>query len=102
MTLATRITADHVCTSAAISLVFQPVRLKTAHGPAYFGDGSDLMNYLPFTPKYTRALIDIGYRDADARIDEIEEFLYSDSNRTSGDRGEGRPGQNRQPASAFE
>jgi hypothetical protein len=61
------------CASAAISL-----------GTAYFGDGSDLMSYLPFTPKYTRALIDIGYRDADARIDEIEEFLYSDSNRTSG------------------
>ncbi len=38
---------------------------------------SDLMSYLLFTPEYTRALIDIGYNDADGRIDEIEDFLYS-------------------------
>jgi NTE family protein len=209
VTLATKITTDHICASAAIPLVFQPVRLKTAKGTAFFGDGclrlqqplspvirlgaqrvfaigvrgeslehqeeasddkepslaqvmgvlfnvmfldhlatdiehlerlnkllregqitgtgaegcermrplatflvtpsvdlsqlayqyqrempyliqyfvnglgrdaascSDLMSYLLFTPKYTRALIDIGYHDADKRIDEIEEFLYS-------------------------
>ena len=208
ITLATKITTDHICASAAIPLVFQPVRLKTAKGTAYFGDGclrlqqplspvirlgaervfgigvrgeslehqaeaaddtepslaqvlgvlfnvmfldnlatdvehldrlnklleegqiqqteiegcermrplatflitpsvdlselarrhqkdmpyliqyfvnglgrdevacADLMSYLLFTPRYTRALIDIGYHDADRRIDEIEEFLY--------------------------
>ena len=37
---------------------------------------SDLMSYLLFTPKYTRALIDIGYNDADRRIDEIEDFIF--------------------------
>jgi NTE family protein len=37
---------------------------------------SDLMSYLMFTSKYTRDLIDIGYRDAGMRIDEIEQFLY--------------------------
>jgi NTE family protein len=211
VTLATKITTDHICASAAIPLVFQPVKLKTARGTAYFGDGcvrlqqplspvirlgakkvfgigvrgeslehqeevandtepslaqvmgvlfnvmfldhlatdvehldrlnkllsegqitqtgvegcekmrplatilitpsvdlselarqyqkdmpyliqyfvnglgrdasacADLMSYLLFTPKYTRALIDIGYNDAAQRIDEIEDFLFSTS-----------------------
>ncbi len=39
VTLATRITIEHICASAAIPLVFQPVRLKTARGTAFFGDG---------------------------------------------------------------
>jgi NTE family protein len=39
VTLATKITVDHICASAAIPLVFQPVRLKTGRGTAFFGDG---------------------------------------------------------------
>lgn len=39
VTLATKITTDHICASAAIPLVFQPVQLKTAKGTAFFGDG---------------------------------------------------------------
>lgn len=209
VTLATKITVEHVCASAAIPLVFQPVRLETAEGTAFFGDGcvrlqqplspairlgaerivaigvrceqtehdsessgsrdpslaqvvgilfnamfldhlttdiehlerlnqllssgrlsqsaangcermrplrslliapsidlshlaeehrkdmpyliqyfinslgrdaascSDLMSYLLFSSPYTRALVDIGYKDASGRIDEIEAFLYS-------------------------
>jgi NTE family protein len=42
---------------------------------------SALMSYLLFTSEYTNALIDIGYHDADERIDEIEDFLYSPENR---------------------
>jgi NTE family protein len=216
VTLATKITVDHVCASAAIPLVFQPVMLRTARGTAYFGDGcvrlqqplspvirlgakklfaigvrgeslehqeeaadqkdpslaqvlgvlfnvmfldhlatdvehlqrlnrllreghitqtglegcekmrplvpllitpsvdlselarqhqrdlpyliqyfvsslgrdaascADLMSYLLFTPKYTQALIDIGYQDATRRIDEIEDFLCSSDYRDDG------------------
>ncbi|MDR3416856.1 MAG: patatin-like phospholipase family protein [Nevskia sp.] len=36
---------------------------------------ADLTSYLLFDTKFTQALIDIGYRDADRRIDEIEHFL---------------------------
>jgi NTE family protein len=36
---------------------------------------ADLMSYLLFDGTYTRTLLDIGYRDASARIDEIEAFL---------------------------
>ena len=39
VTLATKITIEHICASAAIPLVFQPVRLETAKGSAFFGDG---------------------------------------------------------------
>ncbi|MBI3783153.1 MAG: patatin-like phospholipase family protein [Deltaproteobacteria bacterium] len=37
---------------------------------------ADLMSYLLFDSSYTSALIDIGYRDAGKRIDEIETFLF--------------------------
>jgi NTE family protein len=36
---------------------------------------ADLMSYLLFDAAYTRTLVDIGYRDADARANEIEAFL---------------------------
>jgi NTE family protein len=39
VTLATKITVEHICASAAIPLIFQPVRLETARGTAFFGDG---------------------------------------------------------------
>ncbi|HKD86289.1 MAG TPA: patatin-like phospholipase family protein [Terriglobales bacterium] len=45
---------------------------------------SALMSYLLFTPKYTRALINLGYHDADERIDEIEDYLFSSDNNGSG------------------
>jgi len=38
---------------------------------------ADLMSYLLFDTAYTRALIDIGYRDANERIGELEDFLRS-------------------------
>jgi len=41
-------------------------------------ESADLMSYLLFDGAYTRALLDIGYRDAAARLDEIEAFLRDD------------------------
>jgi hypothetical protein len=34
------------------------------------------MSYLLFDAAYTRALIDIGHRDANDRIDELEAFVH--------------------------
>lgn len=39
VTVATKITVDHVCASCAIPLVFQPVKLTIRRGSAFFGDG---------------------------------------------------------------
>ena len=40
VTVATKITVDHVCASCAIPFVFQPVKLTVPpNGPAFFGDG---------------------------------------------------------------
>ncbi len=39
VTLATEITVEHVCASAAIPIVFQPVKLVTEVGTSFFGDG---------------------------------------------------------------
>jgi NTE family protein len=39
VTVATKITVDHVCASSAIPMIFQPVKLKTPRGSAFFGDG---------------------------------------------------------------
>jgi NTE family protein len=36
---------------------------------------ADLMSYLLFDSSYTRTLVDIGYADAESRIDEVEAFL---------------------------
>lgn len=40
---------------------------------------ADLMSYLLFDASYTRALIDIGYRDASAAIDALEHFLRTEA-----------------------
>jgi NTE family protein len=36
---------------------------------------ADLMSYLLFDSAYTKALVEIGRRDAEARLDELEAFL---------------------------
>jgi len=49
---------------------------------------ADLMSYLLFDRAYTRALVDVGYRDAAARSDEIEAFLRAGrARRAVGDAG---------------
>jgi NTE family protein len=39
VTLPTKITVEHLCASAAIPFIFQPVKLETPQGTAFFGDG---------------------------------------------------------------
>jgi NTE family protein len=42
------------------------------------GTGASLLSYLLFDKRYTRALLDLGFRDALARRDEISAFLERD------------------------
>jgi len=42
-------------------------------------ESADLMSYVLFDRAYTQTLIDLGYRDAHERIDEIEQFLRVDA-----------------------
>jgi len=51
---------------------------------------ADLMSYLLFDSAYTRALVEIGYQDASARIDEIEAFLHPGNGETAAERSHGR------------
>jgi len=48
---------------------------------------ADLMSYLLFDASYTRALIQIGYRDAGERIDELEAFVRRARPNTLSDHG---------------
>lgn len=64
VSIATRITVDHLCASSAIPLVFQPVKLKTETGPAFFGDGCVRLQQ-PLSPVIrlgARKLLAIGVR----------------------------------------
>jgi NTE family protein len=69
--------------SADLAIVAAAFAHKMPRAVRYLLDGlgtpnaqsADLMSYLLFDSSYTRALIDIGYQDAHARIDEIEAFL---------------------------
>ena len=47
---------------------------------------ADLMSYLLFDSAYTGTLVEIGYRDTTARIDEIEAFLHPGNGETAAER----------------
>ena len=72
-----------VSPSADLALVAAACAHKMPRAVRYVIEGlgtpdaqsADLMSYLLFDSHYTRTLVDIGWRDADARIDEIEEFI---------------------------
>lgn len=51
---------------------------------------ADLMSYLLFDRSYTRALVDIGYRDASEKVDEFEAFVAASRERPE-------PGEKRGP-----
>jgi NTE family protein len=62
--LPVEITPDHVCASAAIPLVFPPIRIRSIAGDLYFGDGG-LRLVAPFSPAIrlgARRVLAIGIR----------------------------------------
>jgi NTE family protein len=73
--------------SADLAIVAAAFAHKMPRAIRYVMDGlgtpnaqsADLMSYLLFDSSYTRALLEIGYNDAQARIDEIEAFLATGS-----------------------
>ncbi|MFA6314660.1 MAG: patatin-like phospholipase family protein [Sterolibacterium sp.] len=65
---------DHIAARYARSLPW-PVRALLGNIGALNKHGGALTSYLLFEPPYTRALIDLGYRDTQARKDEVRAFL---------------------------
>jgi len=62
--LPVEIAADHICASAAIPLVFPPIRIRSVAGDLYFGDGG-LRLVAPFSPAIrlgARRVLAIGIR----------------------------------------
>jgi NTE family protein len=72
-----------VCPSEDLAMVAQRFAHRMPRLVRFVMDGlgtpdaqsADLMSYLLFDAAYTRALVDIGHRDASERIGEIESFL---------------------------
>jgi NTE family protein len=65
---------DHIAAQHAQSLPW-PVRTLFGNIGALNKHGGALTSYLLFEPPYTRALIDLGYRDTQQRRDEVLAFL---------------------------
>ena len=72
-----------LCPSEDLAMVAQRFAHRMPRLVRYMMDGlgtpdaqsADLMSYLLFDASYTRALIQIGYRDAAERVEEIEAFV---------------------------
>jgi len=65
---------DHIAAQHARCLPW-PVRALLGNIGAMNKHGGALTSYLLFEPPYTRALIDLGYRDTQVRKDEVRDFL---------------------------
>lgn len=65
---------DHLAARHASALPW-PVRLMLRGVGAMNRQGGALTSYLLFEPPYTRALIDLGYKDTMSRQKEVEAFL---------------------------
>jgi NTE family protein len=81
-----KVTPLAVCPSEDLAMVAERFAHRMPRLVRYMLDGlgrpdaqsADLTSYLLFDSAYTNTLLDIGYRDADARVDELESFLCAD------------------------
>ena len=90
ITLPVTLTLEHICASAAIPIVLQPEKLRSASGEIYFGDGAlRLVN--PFSPAIrlgARRVLAIGIRCTQAAADLSRAELDADENGDSGPPGQ--------------
>src|SRR5262249_7182341 len=95
--LPVELTVDHVCASAAIPIVFPPVRVRSAAGDLYFGDGA-LRLVTPLSPAIrlgaTRVLA-VGVRSQRAADTLSREELATGRRRGGGGGGGGGGGAGR-------
>lgn len=75
--------------SADIAIIAKTLAHRMPRGVRYLLDGlgspdaqsADLLSFLLFDSAFTRELVQLGYRDAAQRIDEIEAFLFDGDSR---------------------
>jgi hypothetical protein len=67
---------DEIASDHIADLPFGLRKILSAMGAGKTSGGGNLASYLLFESGYTRALIDLGYHDAQSRKDELMDFVH--------------------------